>query len=86
MSKTAVISARIDSVLKRNAEEILGKLVLTRAQAITLFYKQVELERGLPFSVRIPNVETQQALEDAQKRQHLETCTTLDDLFKDLSQ
>ena len=85
MNKTAVISARMDPALKRNAERILRKLGLTPVQAITLFYKQVELERGLPFSVRIPNEGTRQALEEARKRQNLEAFNTLDDLFRDLA-
>jgi DNA-damage-inducible protein J len=37
MAKTAVISARIDSELKRNAEQIFRELGLTTSQAITLF-------------------------------------------------
>jgi DNA-damage-inducible protein J len=57
MSKTAVISARIDPKLKHEAEEVFRELGLTATQAITLFYKQVELERGLPFAVRVPNAE-----------------------------
>jgi DNA-damage-inducible protein J len=85
MNKTAVISARMDPTLKRNAERILKKLGLTPVQAVTLFYKQIELERGLPFSVRIPNDDTRHALEQAKKRQNLATFNTLDDLFKDLT-
>jgi len=84
MSKVAVISARMDPTLKRNAERIFKKLGLTPIQAIIMFYKQVELERGLPFGVRVPNEDTLQALEDARRRQNLETFNTLDDLFKDL--
>ena len=84
MSKTAVISARIDPELKRDAEEVFRELGLTATQAITLFYKQVELERGLPFAVRVPNDETMEALEQSRTRQELETFNTLDDLFEDL--
>jgi DNA-damage-inducible protein J len=84
MPKTAVISARIDPELKRDAEEVFKKLGLTATQAITLFYKQVELERGLPFAVRVPNNATVEALEQARTRQGLESFNTLDDLFKDL--
>jgi DNA-damage-inducible protein J len=84
MSKTAVISARIDPELKRDAEEVFRELGLTTTQAITLFYKQVELERGLPFAVRVPNDETMEALEQSRTRQELETFNTLDDLFEDL--
>ncbi len=86
MSKTTLLSAPMDPTLKRNAERILKKLGLTPVQAVTLFYKQIELERGLPFSVRIPNDDTRHALEQARKRQNLETFNTLDDLFKDFAQ
>ncbi len=84
MPKTAVISARIDPELKQGAEEVFHELGLTTTQAITLFYKQVELERGLPFAVRVPNDETVAALEQARTRDGLENFNTLDDLFDDL--
>ena len=85
MNKSAVISAKVDLALKRNAERIFKTLGMTPAQAITIFYKQVELQHGLPFS-EIPNAETMQALEDAHKRQNLETFNTIDDLIKDLAE
>ena len=53
MPKTAVVSARISPELKHNAEQVFKELGLTATQAILLFYKQVELERGLPFAVRV---------------------------------
>jgi len=84
MPKTAVISARIDPELKQGAEEVFKELGLTTTQAITLFYKQVELERGLPFAVRVPNEMTVKALEQARTRQGLESFNTLDDLLEDL--
>ena len=84
MPKTAVISARISPELKRNAEQVFKELGLTATQAITLFYKQVELERGLPFAVRVPNDVTMNALEEARTRRGLESFNTLDDLFEDL--
>ena len=84
MPKTAVISARISPELKHNAERVFKELGLTATQAITLFYKQVELERGLPFAVRVPNDVTVNALEEARTRQGLVNFNTLDNLFEDL--
>jgi DNA-damage-inducible protein J len=84
MAKTAVISARIDPDLKYNAERVFGELGLTVSQAITLFYRQVDLHRGLPFSVRIPNETTRKALEEARARRNLESFDSVDDLFEDL--
>ncbi|MEZ5537942.1 MAG: type II toxin-antitoxin system RelB/DinJ family antitoxin [Thiolinea sp.] len=54
MSKTAVITTRVDPDLKASAEEVLAKLGMTTAQAITMFLKQVELNQGLPFTPRLP--------------------------------
>ena len=82
--KTSTISARINPDLKQKAERVFRELGLTSSQAITLFYKQVELQQGLPFVVRIPNRATAQALEDAQTRSNLENFDTAEDLFDDL--
>jgi len=55
MNKTSTVRARIEPDLKDKAERVFRKLGLTSTQAITLFYKQVELRKGLPFDVVIPN-------------------------------
>ena len=57
---------------------------LNTTQAITLFFKQVELQRGLPFDVRLPNEATLQALSDAKERRNLVSFDDVDDLFEDL--
>lgn len=84
MAKTAVISVRIDPELKRKAEQVFTELGLTTSQAIMLFFKQVDLQRGLPFSLKIPNAVTQRALDDARARRNLESFDSLEELFEDL--
>ena len=84
MTKTSTISARIDPELKNRVDQVFKDLGLTAAQAITLFYKQVEFQRGLPFSVKIPTDTTLKALEDARLRRNLETFNNAEDLFEDL--
>ena len=83
MAKTQTISARIDPDLKENAEGIFHSLGLTTSQAITLFYRQVELSAGLPFSVRLPlpNEETMQAIQDASRGVNLSGPASVDDMF-----
>ena len=73
MPKSSVITARIDTSLKQDTEQILQALGLTPSQAITLFYRQVTLHQGLPFPVNLPNARTRKALQDAQDRYNLET-------------
>ena len=64
MAKTEMIRARVEPDLKQDAEAVLNKLGMTPTEAITLFYKQVKLHRGLPFPVRIPNKETIRAIKE----------------------
>lgn len=65
MAKTAYLNARIDPKLKTQAEKVFAGVGVSATQAITMFYRQVVLRRGLPFDVRIPNKETVAALKEA---------------------
>jgi DNA-damage-inducible protein J len=58
MNKTSTVRARIQPELKNNAEQVFHKLGLTSTQAISIFYKQVELRNGLPSDVVIPSETT----------------------------
>jgi DNA-damage-inducible protein J len=60
--KSEFIRARIEPKLKRDTEAVLGKLGISMSDAVTVFCRQVVLQKGLPFAVRIPNAETQAAL------------------------
>ncbi len=84
MAKTSKVSVRIDPELKNRVEQIFRELGITSSQAITLFYKQVELQQGLPFLFRIPNDLTMQALEDGKSRRNMESFNSVKDLFDDL--
>ena len=53
---------------------------LAATEAITLFYRQVTMHRGLPFEVKIPNAETTEALHQAESRADLAEYTTLEEL------
>ena len=53
--KTASVNVRIQEDIKKQAEEILDQLGLPRAVAIDMFYRQIILNKGIPFEVAIPN-------------------------------
>jgi len=65
MQKSAMIRARIEPVLKNKAEKLLERLGLNATEAITLFYRQVLLQDGLPFEVIVPATETSSRLAQA---------------------
>ncbi len=80
MAKTEMIRARVKPELKHVAEAVLKELGLTPTEAITLFYKQVTLYRGLPFAVELPNAETRQAMRDALAGRDLREWPDIEDL------
>ena len=80
MAKTEMIRARVEPDLKHQAERVLRELGLSATEAITLFYRQVTMHRGLPFEVKIPNAETTEALHQAQSGEGLVKHASLDDL------
>ncbi len=84
MGKSSTIRARIEPDLKGKAEHIFQQLGLTTTQAITLFYKQVELKKGLPFDVLIPNEVTRKTFSDTAAGRDLIICNDADDMFKKL--
>ena len=53
-TKTANLYARIEPEVKEQAESILSTLGIPVSSAINMFYKQIILNRGLPFDVKIP--------------------------------
>ena len=53
-TKTANLYARIEPDVKEQAEKILSALGIPASNAINMFYKQIILQRGLPFEVKIP--------------------------------
>ncbi len=84
MSKTSMVRARIEPELKDKAERVFRKLGMTTTQAITLFYKQVEIRKGLPFDVAIPNNTTRRTFENTDAGRDLIVCEDIDDMFEKL--
>jgi DNA-damage-inducible protein J len=58
------INTRIDAGLKKKAMKVFERLGLTEAEAIRLFYAQVDLRQGIPIPLMIPNAHTLEAFEE----------------------
>jgi DNA-damage-inducible protein J len=80
--KNAVVHSRIDPETKEKAESILHRLGVSPTEAIRMFYTQITLRNGLPFSVDIPNEETERALADSRSGRDLERFDSVDDLLE----
>ena len=55
MGKSANLYVRIEPEVKEQAEAILNALGIPASNAITMFYKQISLQQGVPFEVKLPN-------------------------------
>ena len=53
-AKSANLFVRLEPDVKEEAEKILDILGISASSAIDIFYRQIILQRGLPFDVRIP--------------------------------
>ncbi len=84
MSKSAMVRARIEPELKQHAEEVFHHLGISVTQAITIFYKQVEMRNGLPFNVTIPNEQTLKTFEATDSGNDIVVCENTEDMFKSL--
>lgn len=54
LTKTANVNVRIQENIKEQAEAILETIGVPRATAIDMFYRQIILNKGIPFSLTIP--------------------------------
>ncbi len=82
--KTAIINARVKPDLKSDVEQILSQLGITTTQAITMYFEQIKMTKGIPFQLKIPNDETLQAMKDARGNNNMED-VTLDQLKQSVS-
>jgi DNA-damage-inducible protein J len=83
MAKTEYVHVRIEPEIKHDAENVLAEIGLSTSDAITLFFKQIALFRGLPCPVQCPNERTRRAIAEARERENLETFDSFDDWVKE---
>lgn len=88
--KTTNISIRLDSDLKKRADELLADLGLNMTTAVTIFLRQVIRRQGIPFEVTrfTPNSETIAAMKEAKRIANdpsVAGFTDLDELFRELN-
>ena len=79
-----MIQARVQPDLKKEVEAILGELGLTASETITLFYRQIKLNRGLPFEVRNPNRITAKTLRDSRAGKNVKHFRAKKEFYADL--
>lgn len=84
MNRTTTVRARIEPDLKSEVETLLTNLGVTTTEAITMFFSQIRLRKGLPFPVEVPNEITRRTFEATDSGKELHAYENLDELFKAL--
>jgi DNA-damage-inducible protein J len=54
MARTSNIFARVEPNVKDEAESVLNQLGIPMSNAIGMFLRQVILQRGIPFDIKLP--------------------------------
>ena len=54
MARTANIFVRVEPDIKEQAEQILDCLGIPMSNAVSMFLRQVVLQKGIPFDVKLP--------------------------------
>ena len=54
MEKNTTLNLRVNSDLKRRAEEVLSQLGMPMSTAIDIYLKQIAMVGGIPFAVTLP--------------------------------
>ena len=54
MARTSTVFARVEPELKEQAEQVLSQLGIPMSNAVSMFLRQVVLQRGIPFEMKLP--------------------------------
>ena len=55
MARTSNVFARVEPEIKEQAENVLNQLGIPMSNAVGMFLRQVVIQRGIPFDVKLPD-------------------------------
>ena len=67
MPQSAMLHVRIDDDLKARGNAVFEAIGLSPAEAVRLFYRRVIAEQALPLELKVPNKETQAAMQESRE-------------------
>ena len=81
ITKTAFVRARKEPSIKRKAEVVLSQIGMSPSEAINVFYRRIANDKGIPFSLNVPNAETRKAIRDARVGKNLKSYSSTEAMF-----
>ena len=85
MAANALVQARINRAIKKEAAIVLETMGLTVSDAVRLLLTRVAHDHSLPFDPLVPNAKTIEAMKEA-RRGELHAVNTVDDLMAELNE
>lgn len=82
------MNIRMDSNIKKQAQQIFADLGLDMSTAVNLFLRKAIRENGIPFDLKLdtPNEETLKAIEDVNNGRNLsKVFSSVEELMEDLN-
>ena len=65
MAATTMVHVRVDEQVKAQATETLAAMGLSVSDAVRVFLMRVIADQQMPFSIKVPNLETRVAMAEA---------------------
>ena len=84
MAANAIVQARIDGNIKKEASTVLASIGLTVSDAMRLLLIRIAHDHAMPFEPLIPNKETIAAMKEARSGK-LQSFKTVKNLMDDLN-
>jgi DNA-damage-inducible protein J len=78
------IQVRLDKKTKSQAQKVFKVLDISMSEAIKLFLRQVALQNGIPFEIKIPNALTDRVLRESEEGIDLHKVSNVGQLFEEL--
>lgn len=54
MARTSNVFARVEPEIKEQAERVLNQLGIPMSNAVSMFLRQVVIQKGIPFEMKLP--------------------------------
>ncbi len=68
--------------IKKKAEMVLSQIGISPSEAINVFYRRIASDKGIPFSLDVPNAMTRMAIRDLESGRG--TRVSLKDFVKEM--
>ena len=80
MARTSNIFARVEPEVKEEAESILNQLGIPMSNAVGMFLRQVVIQRGIPFDIKLPPQKPLSISEMTKEQFDIEISKGIDDI------